>query len=173
MVSENGKSDGSVERSHVPVRIFIHGLESSNQGTKGVFFKEKFPDMIIPNFPGSLQERMEKLQGILAGKSGIRMVGSSFGGLMAAIFAAEHENRVDKLILLAPALNLMEFSDYHEKKISVPVWMYHGRHDEVISLEAVEGIAKKIFPNLSFHAVDDDHYLHKSFKAIDWESLLS
>jgi pimeloyl-ACP methyl ester carboxylesterase len=142
----------------VPVRIFIHGLESSNQGTKGVFFKEKFPDMIIPNFPGSLQERMEKLRGILAGKSGIRMVGSSFGGLMAAMFAAEHENRVEKLILLAPALNLMEFSDYHEKKIAVPVWMYHGRDDEVIPLEAVEGIAKKIFQNLTFHAMDDDHW---------------
>ena len=173
MASQISKSARSVERSHVPVRIFIHGLESSSQGTKGVFFKEKFPDMIIPNFPGSLQERMEKLHGILAGKSGIRMVGSSFGGLMAAIFAAEHEDRVDKLILLAPALNLMEFSDYHEKKIAVPVWVYHGRNDEVIPLEAVEGIAKKIFPNLTLHAMDDDHYLHKSFMAIDWKTLLS
>ena len=173
MESQISKSDGFVERSHVPVRIFIHGLESSNQGTKGVFFKEKFPDMIIPNFPGSLQERMEKLSGILEGKSGIRMVGSSFGGLMAAMFAAEHGNRVDRLILLAPALNLMESSDYHEKRIAVPVWIYHGRDDEVIPLDAVEGIAKKIFPNLTFHAMDDDHYLHKSFKTIDWETLLS
>lgn len=154
------------------VKVFIHGLESSNQGTKGAFFKEKFPDMIIPNFPGTLQERMEKLNEILSGKSGIRIVGSSFGGLMAAVFAAEHENRVDKLILLAPALNLMEFSDYHQKKISLPVWMYHGRDDEVIPLETVEEIAKKIFLNLTFHAMDDDHYLHKTFKTIDWKTLL-
>ena len=154
------------------IKIFIHGLESSNQGTKGVFFKEKFPDMIIPDFPGSLQERMKKLDEILSEKSGIRMVGSSFGGLMAAIFAAEHENRVDKLILLAPALNLMEFSDYHEKRIAVPVWMYHGQDDEVIPLETVEEIAKKIFLNLTFHAMDDDHYLHKTFKTIDWKTLL-
>jgi pimeloyl-ACP methyl ester carboxylesterase len=154
------------------VKVFIHGLESSNQGTKGVFFKEEFPDMIIPNFPGTLQERMEKLNEILSGKSGIRIVGSSFGGLMAAVFAAEHENRVDKLILLAPALNLMEFSDYHQKKLSLPVWMYHGRDDEVIPLETVEEIAKKIFLNLTFHAMDDDHYLHKTFKTIDWKTLL-
>lgn len=154
------------------VKVFIHGLESSNQGTKGAFFKEKFPDMIIPNFPGTLQERMEKLNEILSGKSGIRIVGSSFGGLMAVVFAAEHENRVDKLILLAPALNLMEFSDYHQKKISLPVWMYHGRDDEVIPLETVEEIAKKIFLNLTFHAMDDDHYLHKTFKTIDWKTLL-
>ena len=167
------RSDWSVERSHVPVRIFIHGLESSNQGTKGVFFKEKFPGMLIPNFPGSLQERMEKLHEILADKSGIRLVGSSFGGLMAAIFAAENESRVGRLILLAPALNLMEFSNYHEKSVAVPVSIYHGRDDEVIPLETVEEIAKKIFRNLTFHAVDDDHYLHKTFKTIDWKTLLS
>lgn len=167
------RSDGSVERPHVPVRIFIHGLESSNQGTKGVFFREKFPGMLSPNFPGSLQERMEKLHEILADKSGIRLVGSSFGGLMAAIFAAENESRVARLILLAPALNLMEFSNYHEKSIAVPVSIYHGRDDEVIPLKSVEKIAKKIFRNLTFHAVDDDHYLHKTFKTIDWKTLLS
>ncbi len=156
-----------------PVKIFIHGLESSNQGTKGVFFKEKFPDMMIPNFPGSLQERMEKLNEILAEKTGIRLVGSSFGGLMASMFAMEHEGQVDKLILLAPALHLMESASYHKKKISVPVWIYHGRDDEVIPLQSVEEMATKIFPNLTFHAVDDDHYLHKTFKTIDWKTLLS
>ena len=84
-------------------KIFIHGLESSNKGTKSVFFKERFPEMIIPHFTGDLQERMGNLDEILEDKSGIRLVGSSFGGLMAAIFAMENEPRVDKLILLAPA----------------------------------------------------------------------
>ena len=65
-------------------RIFIHGLESSNKGTKSVFFREKFPDMIIPTFVGSLPERLSKLDGFLLGKSDIRVVGSSFGGLMGA-----------------------------------------------------------------------------------------
>ena len=154
------------------VRIFIHGLESSNQGTKAVFFKRKFPDMIIPNFPGNLQERMEKLNEILSEKSGIRLVGSSFGGLMASVFAMENERRVERLILLAPALNLMEFADYQEKEISVPVWIYHGKDDEVIPLKVVERVAKKSFRNLTFHVVDDDHFLHKTFKTIDWHGLL-
>ncbi|GAG43661.1 unnamed protein product, partial [marine sediment metagenome] len=29
------------------------------------------------------------------------------------------------------------------------------------------------FNNLSFNAVDDDHFLHKTFMGLDWESLLS
>ena len=28
-------------------RVFIHGLESSSRGTKGVFFRDRYPDMII------------------------------------------------------------------------------------------------------------------------------
>ena len=155
------------------VRIFIHGLESSNQGTKGLFFKREFPDMIIPNFPGTLQERMQKLNGTLSKKSGIRLVGSSFGGLMAVMFAMDNESRVDRMILLAPALNLMGFSDAHERETSVPTWIYHGKGDEVIPLETIEGVAKKTFRHLTLHAVDDDHYLHKTFKNIDWKELLS
>ena len=155
------------------VRIFIHGLESSNQGTKGLYFKQEFPDMIIPNFPGTLQERMQKLNRTLSKKSGIRLVGSSFGGLMAALFAMENERRVDRMILLAPALNLMGFSNAHERETSVPTWIYHGKDDEVIPLETVEEVAKKIFRHLSLHVVDDDHYLHKTFKRIDWQELLN
>jgi pimeloyl-ACP methyl ester carboxylesterase len=157
----------------VTTRIFIHGLESSSQGTKGVFFREKFPDMIIPDFKGGLPERMDKLKDILSGKSGIRLVGSSFGGLMGAIFSIENASLVDRLILLAPALNLMEFVDYCERRVSTPAWIYHGTSDEVIPLEVVKRVAKETFLNLSFNAVDDDHFLHKTFKTIHWDELLA
>jgi len=154
-------------------RIFIHGLDSSNKGTKAVFFRERYPDMIIPTFKGSLLERMKSLDNILSDKSGIRLVGSSFGGLMAALFAAGHQSVVEKMILLAPAINFMEFADRQNEIISVPVWIYHGIADDVIPLAEVETIAKKIFSNLSFNALDDDHLLHKTFQALDWGSLLS
>lgn len=154
------------------ISIFLHGLESSNQGTKSIFFREHFPDMIIPNFTGGLSERMQKLNDILSGKSGIRMVGSSFGGLMAAIFVMENEPWVDRVILLAPAINLGEFCTYQTKVVSVPVSVYHGTNDDVIPIKDAEIAAKKSFSNLSFHTVEDDHYLHKTFKSIDWDGLL-
>ncbi len=156
----------------MPVRIFIHGLESSNKGTKSVFFKKKFPDMIIPNFSGELEKRMEKLKGLLEEKSHIRIVGSSFGGLMGSIFAMENEPKVDRLTLLAPAINLMEFTAYKKNRISIPVSIYHGKGDEVIPLKDVQRVAQEVFLNLDFNVVDDDHFLHKTFKTIAWERLL-
>jgi len=155
------------------LRIFIHGLDSSNQGTKSVFFKEKYPDMVIPYFTGSLDARMKSLRSVLFQETGIILVGSSFGGLMAAIFAMENEERVERMILLAPAINLVEFADYRSKTLSVPVWIYHGSADEVIPLNEVEKVAKSVFRHLSFHVVEDDHYLYKTFKTLDWDRLLS
>ncbi|MBN2124590.1 MAG: alpha/beta hydrolase [Deltaproteobacteria bacterium] len=154
------------------MRIFIHGLESSNQGAKAVFFRERFPDMSTPNFPGSLEERMEKLNGILSGKDGIIIVGSSFGGLMGSIYVMENEFRVEKLILLAPAINILGLTEYPEKRVETPVWVFHGTDDEVIPLKEVQSVAARCFSNLIFHVVEDDHFLHRTFQTLDWPCLL-
>ena len=154
-------------------KIFIHGLESSDKGTKAVFFREKFPDMIIPHFVGSLKERMIRLNGILSEEQGILLVGSSFGGLMASIFAMENESRVEKLILLAPAINMFPFAGYENRKISIPVHIYHGLQDDVIPLDAVKTASERIFRQFSFQEVDDDHFLHQTFMKMDWDRLLS
>ena len=155
------------------VKIFLHGLDSGNQGTKGRFFQERYPDVIVPNFNGPLAERMEKLKGILLGETGIIIVGSSFGGLMAAIFAIENASQVDRLVLLAPAINLLSSMNYKGKNTSVPAWVFHGKNDEVIPLNQVEAMARKLFSQLSFHVVDDDHFLHNTFKSLDWDKLLN
>lgn len=154
-------------------RIFIHGLDSSNQGTKALFFREKYPDMMTPHFTGSLGERMEKLEAILSDQASIVLVGSSFGGLMASLFALENEGRVKRLILLAPAIPLMAGMDYRERKTAVPAWIYHGRQDEVIDIQEVQRVAETFFTDLHFHAVEDDHFLHKTFKTMPWDRLLS
>jgi len=154
-------------------RIFIHGLESSSQGAKAVFFREKYPDMILPTFEGPLPERMEKLERILFGKSEIRIVGSSFGGLMGTLFAMENAARVTRMILLAPAIHMIEFVPGRQEKIALPVSIYHGTADAVIPLSKVQDVAAELFTDLSFNVVDDDHYLHRTFKTLDWDALLA
>jgi pimeloyl-ACP methyl ester carboxylesterase len=154
-----------------PTRVFIHGLESSSRGTKGVFFRERYPDMIIEDYFGSFPERMEKLEGLLAGKDPLILVGSSYGGLMAAVYAGLHEERVKKLILLAPALHAEHYQPCL-KKLYMPVTIFHGRQDEVVPLEGVQVVAERFFMNLKFNVVEDDHVLHHTFPTLEWDRLL-
>jgi pimeloyl-ACP methyl ester carboxylesterase len=154
-------------------RVFIHGLESSSQGAKGAFFRSKYPDMIIDDFIGTFQERMEKLNKLLINKSDLIIVGSSYGGLMATVYAFNNHEKIKKLILLAPALNIEEFKiSYGNKKLHVPVVIYHGRNDDVVPPLSVQEIAQTIFPQLHHYLVDDDHSLHRSFSLMDWDILL-
>jgi pimeloyl-ACP methyl ester carboxylesterase len=155
-----------------PTRVFIHGLESTSNGTKGVFFRERYPGMILEDFSGSFPQRMEKLEGLLAGKDNLILVGSSYGGLMAAVFACLHQERVRKLILLAPALHLEPYKQCLSKKLHIPVAIYHGMRDDVVPISAVRAIAESTFENHTFHAVDDDHSLHNTFSTLDWGTLL-
>ena len=156
----------------MPYRIFLHGLDSSSQGTKGRFFKEKFSGMLVPDFSGSLLKRMEKLNDILSDKSEITLVGSSYGGLMASIFTLKNSSRVKGLTLLAPAINLDEFDEYRNITTEVPTTLYHGTEDKLIPLYSVYDQSIKCFKNMTFHRVDDDHMLHKTFKTIDWPVIL-
>ena len=154
-------------------KIFIHGLESSSGGTKGVYFRAHFPDMIVEDFEGSFENRMKKLNRLLLKKKDVVIVGSSYGGLMAAVYACEHTERVRKMILLAPALNLDEFAPYRAMTITLPVILFHGRFDDVVPPDEVRHIAGNVFSNLEYHLIDDDHPLRETFGELDWERLLS
>lgn len=153
--------------------VFIHGLESTAQGAKGQFFSQYFPEMIIEDYTGDFNARIKKLNGILAGKTELIIVGSSYGGLMAVRYAIENESRVKKLILLAPALNLPEFKSGTCKKLIIPVIIYHGTGDDVVDPYIVKQIASKYFSNLEYHLVEDDHPLHATFPLLDWKKLLT
>lgn len=153
-------------------RVFIHGLESSSQGTKGEFFRARYPDMIIEDFIGTFKERMNTLNATLSDKSDLILVGSSYGGLMAAVYANNNEEKIKKLILLAPALNIDEFKPYRNNKLHVPVILYHGKNDDVVPPVPVRHIASMVFTNLQYYSVDDDHSLHNTFSIMDWDKLL-
>lgn len=152
--------------------VFIHGLESTAQGAKGQFFSQIFPQMIIENYTGNFTRRMRKLNSVLTGKTNLIIVGSSYGGLMAVQYAMDNENRIKKLILLAPALNLPEFDSYSYKQLRIPIIIYHGTNDYVVNAYDVKNIALKSFINLEHHLVEDDHPLHKTFPVLNWKKLL-
>lgn len=158
-----GKQDGIV---------YIHGLGSSGQGDKATLLRGIFPEILTPDFRGSLDDRMAELETMLAGMANWKIIGSSFGGLMGAMFACRYPSRVERLILLSPALIWPDFVNNLPAPISIPVVVYHGKKDDLISLEAVKGIADKVFLNLTFHPVDDDHGLYQTVRAIDWRNLM-
>ncbi|MEW6335202.1 MAG: alpha/beta fold hydrolase [Thermodesulfobacteriota bacterium] len=153
-------------------RVFIHGLDSSSRGTKGTFFRERYPRMRMEDFSGPLAERMAQLEASLAGRNRLILVGSSYGGLMAALFACRHETRIRRLILLAPALGHADFSPYFEKPLEPPVTLYHGRQDTVVPPEPTRRIAERLFKNLDSRLVEDDHNLHVVFPTLNWDELL-
>ncbi|GAB4337302.1 MAG: hypothetical protein Kow0089_08380 [Desulfobulbaceae bacterium] len=153
--------------------VFIHGLESSSRGTKARWFARRFPEMVIPDFSGSLEERMVQLRRILSGRDGLVLVGSSFGGLMAAVCAMEEPSRVERVVLLAPALNFPEFAARPHRRVDVETILVVGRHDTVCPPGDVIPVAKSIFADPVITMVEDDHLLHKTFFDLDWPSLLT
>ncbi len=128
--------------------------------------------MITPDFEGNLQNRLQNLEGLCTPWDDLVMIGSSFGGLMATCFAIKHPAKIQKLILLAPALNFQEFT-VPEKQISVPVLLLIGKKDTVTPPNIVIPLARETFANLSIQEMDDDHMLHRTFTSLDWHHLLS
>lgn len=153
-------------------RVFVHGLDSSSRGTKGTYFRARYPEMLLEDFPGPLATRMEKLDRSLRGKEDLILVGSSYGGLMAALFACAHRDRIRRLILLAPALEHADFRPWYAAPLQSPVALYHGRHDSVVPPGPTRRIAELLFGSLDYHLVDDDHDLHRVFPTLDWNGLL-
>lgn len=153
-------------------RTFIHGLDSSSLGTKGSYFRTRYPGMLMEDYSGPLEERMAKLEKGLSGMENLILVGSSYGGLMAALFACGNETRIRRLVLLAPALGHADFATCFRQPLQIPVTLYHGQFDVVVPPEPTRLIAKWLFGNLDHHLVEDDHNLHRIFPTLNWDALL-
>jgi pimeloyl-ACP methyl ester carboxylesterase len=162
--------------------IFLHGLASSSQAYKAGVLRKSFPELLVPDFTGPLEQRMKVLYPILGDKKDWTIIGSSLGGLMAAIFTCEHPYQVQKLVLLAPALILPQFAPFLDtstslsagrEPVSVPTTIIHGTQDTIVPLEKVREIAQKVFTNLTYKIVNDDHSLHKTADSLNWNTVLA
>ena len=152
--------------------LFLHGLDSSIQGTKARWFNQHFPQVRMQNYDGELSQRLSQLEKQVTGMDQLILVGSSFGGLMATCFAIRFPERCRRLVLLAPALNFGEFRP-PAKKINVPTLLVMGRHDTVCPPDLVLPQAEATFSALEVRLEDDDHMLHASFPALEWSKLLT
>ncbi len=153
--------------------VFIHGSSGDKSQTyKARLLRETFPGIVTPDFDGDLSERMAHLRAILGKDIGWILIGSSLGGLMAALFTMQAPGQVRKLVLLAPALTLPEFAVIPPGSIDIPTIIVQGTLDELISLRTARELAEKTFTHLTYLVVDDDHRLHKTAEELDWKSLL-
>ncbi len=151
--------------------FFLHGLDSSGQGTKGRFFTEHFPHIHCPDFHGTLANRLAQLNDLCHGLTSLTFIGSSFGGLMATCYAIDFPEKVARLILLAPALNYGEYRPPQEKLL-IPTLLAIGKNDTVTPPHLVIPLAQQTFSNIEIRLAEDDHMLHTSFPAMAWHEIL-
>ncbi len=96
--------------------VYLHGFASSASSSKATFFAEKLaskgidmlvPDLNEPDFSTLTVTRMLKQAGdaIDVASDPVALIGSSLGGFVAVQAALEHAARVQRLVLLAPALD--------------------------------------------------------------------
>jgi pimeloyl-ACP methyl ester carboxylesterase len=95
--------------------FYLHGFASSPGSTKVGYFTERFrehgiavrcPDFNEPDFTTlTLTRMLDQLGADLMKPSGpATLIGSSLGGTVAVLAAAKYPTRVDRLVLMAPAV---------------------------------------------------------------------
>lgn len=148
--------------------MFLHGLDSSSQGRKARLLAGLGVE--TPDFKGDLTTRMAQLEPLLGEERWV-LVGSSFGGLMAALWTLRNPERVHRLILMAPAFHRPEF--VIPRPVDVPTLLVHGVRDTVVPHELTRQRAAEAFTQLRVEWVDDDHRLEATALRMDWAGLMA
>jgi pimeloyl-ACP methyl ester carboxylesterase len=96
--------------------VYLHGFASSARSSKAAFFAAKLagdgvtletPDLNEPDFSTLTVSRMvaQVAEAIDASEGPVALIGSSLGGFVAVQTALQRAARVQRLVLLAPALD--------------------------------------------------------------------
>ena len=101
--------------AHLMVAFYLYGFASGPQSTKAAYFSDglaehgiafRCPDFNQPDFASlTLTRMLDQLAAEIAGTDGpVTLIGSSLGGTLAILAAARPLPRIDRVVLLAPAV---------------------------------------------------------------------
>ena len=122
-----------------PRRVFfLHGFASSSRSTKAGYFGQKLaslnvafrcPDFNEPDFTSLTMTRMLRQLGDelnQAADAPAALIGSSLGGTLAILAAARFADRIDRLVLLAPAVMFARPGDHLLPPERIEEWRRAG-----------------------------------------------
>jgi predicted esterase len=136
---------------------FVHGLESSPQGTKARLFAAHFdartPAMDTADFEACVRVQAEELARFRPDV----LVGSSFGGAVVVAL-------LQRGLWRGPTLLLAQAAAHYGLELRLPenvrVWLVHGLRDDLVPIEESRALARTGTPGLvSLLEPDDDHPL--------------
>jgi pimeloyl-ACP methyl ester carboxylesterase len=96
--------------------VYLHGFASGPSSSKASYFqsflRDRGVDLVVPELDEGCFEQLTitgqlKVVERVAGSGPVRLIGSSLGGWVAALYAAHHPE-VDRLVLFAPAFGFPE-----------------------------------------------------------------
>jgi len=164
--------------------VYLHGFASGPGSTKAQYFLQRFqelgielhiPDLNQPSFTDiTLTSRIELIRDAIENLPPLPAIiwGSSLGGLLAVLYAKEHQSKVAGLVLLAPAL---EFASRWEDMIGkdglrqwassgyISVQHYAYKKEELLAynffVDAAKHETKNLaieIPTIIFHGSNDE-----------------
>ncbi len=152
--------------------LFAHGLEGHPRGRKVSALRRAGFQVTAPDFQGmTLAARMDLLERVSeAMPEPVVLVGSSYGGLAAALVAARFPERFKALVLCAPALHTVEPPNDQPQRLvtpsGVPTAIIHGTRDTVVPIGASREYRDRSGSAVDLHEVDDYHGLADSLELL-------
>lgn len=148
--------------------VLAHGLEGSPNGTKAQALRGAGLPLVAPDGRRKvLRERLPDLEAAIQEAcerdEPLVLVGSSYGGLASAWLAEKYADRLDGLVLLAPALHHQEPPVDDAGALApppgVPVVVIHAVNDDVVPIAVSRAYRDKAPDRVRLHEVDDGHRL--------------
>jgi pimeloyl-ACP methyl ester carboxylesterase len=143
---------------------YIHGFASGPLSAKGLYLAESFaasgitmllPDLNVPTFAtmtfSSILDELDRIHAWEGGETVWRLVGSSLGGYISARWASLHPNRVDRLVLLCPGLDLRSRWEEILGVDEVRLWKLRGFHEVADGSGELQPLSWKIVEDAANH----------------------